>query len=185
MDCTESRCSSKLIGMISRRYRANLGAHTLAFRLAVGSLALLLTGCEPSAEEAAEKCARLTREQEVQCFNRRCEGDVLPSYDNKLQALLKLNGFWQLGPREYFKSGNSAAYFNWPIGTESGPNSKIEIYFNGRGSWLIPLEPDKVGVSESLCVRHSMSTWSMNATQEENRSPYGQCGAAAILSRSA
>ncbi|MHA6826372.1 hypothetical protein ACQUJV_09125, partial [Ralstonia pseudosolanacearum] len=37
------------------------------------------------------------------------------------------------------------------------------------------------GVSESLCVRHSMSTWSMNATQEENRSPYGQCGAAAIL----
>jgi len=41
------------------------------------------------------------------------------------------------------------------------------------------------GVSESLCVRHSMATWSMNATQEENRSPYGQCGAAAILSRSA
>ncbi|WP_081679733.1 restriction endonuclease subunit S [Acidovorax sp. JHL-9] len=40
-------------------------------------------------------------------------------------------------------------------------------------------------LSESLCVRHSMSTRSMNATQDEDHRISGQGGAAAILSRAA
>ena len=40
-------------------------------------------------------------------------------------------------------------------------------------------------LSETLCVRHSMSTRSMNATQDEDHRSSGQGGAAAILSRAA
>ena len=40
-------------------------------------------------------------------------------------------------------------------------------------------------LSEILCVRHSMSTRSMNATQDEDDRSDGQGGAAAILSRAA
>lgn len=108
-----------------------------------GFFASLLSGCMPSAEEVAKKCARLTREQEVRCFNTRCEGDPLPMYDPTQQTLLKLNGVWHLGPREYFNSGSNGAGFRWPIGKESEPRSSIQIFFNGRGSWLIPWEPGK------------------------------------------
>ena len=48
---------------------------------------------------------------------------------------------------------------------------------------VLPAVRDGESLSEILCVRHSMSTRSMNATQDEDDRYGGQGGAAAILSR--
>lgn len=50
---------------------------------------------------------------------------------------------------------------------------------------VVAISEDRMSLSEVLCVRHSMSTRSMNATQDEDNRSSGQGGAATILSRSA
>lgn len=57
----------------------------------------LLAACEPS----KEKQAQLAEEKRVECLDKFCEGDVVPRRDFAKDGLLKLNGQWYLGPKEY------------------------------------------------------------------------------------
>ena len=76
-------------------------------------------------------------------------------------------------------------------GTDRAPTMAI-VDKGYRGAQIegvrILMSGQKRGItslSDVLCVRHSMSTRSMNATQDEDNRSSGQGGAAAILSRSA
>lgn len=82
-----------------------------AIGLAVAVLVFgLLTACEPS----KEKKAQLAEEKRVACLDKFCEGDVIPKRDFAKDELLKLNGQWYLGPKEYFSSGKNGGGFYWP-----------------------------------------------------------------------
>jgi hypothetical protein len=98
------------------------------------SLVLLVAACQPS----PEYCAEWTRKNEVACLNRVCEGDILPKYDWKQSELLKFNGVWYLGPKKYYSSGIGGASFSWPLGAPESTQRSIDVFLNGRGSWLIP-----------------------------------------------
>lgn len=125
----------------------------LMSRCAVTALTLLaLTACDPFAKEKAEH-AEKTR---IECLDKICYGDVAPKFDHLNEALLKLNGQWYLGPKEYFSTGNPVSGFEWwehkPIsrGMKRPPEMQalavdgkgydfsIEIFLTGRQSWPTP-----------------------------------------------
>lgn len=125
----------------------------LMSRCAVTALTLLaLTACDPFAKEKAEHAER-TR---IECLDKICYGDVAPKFDHLNEALLKLNGQWYLGPKEYFSTGNPVSGFEWwehkPIsrGMKRPPEMQalavdgkgydfsIEIFLTGRQSWPTP-----------------------------------------------
>jgi hypothetical protein len=137
-----------------------------AIGLAVALLALgLLTACEPS----KEKRAQLAEEKRVECLDKICEGDVIPKRDFAKDALLKLNGKWYLGPKEYFSSGINGASFNWwehkPISSSAplpaemqvlnvagkGDDVSIVVFLTGRARWPDPTveKPWERNTSES------------------------------------
>lgn len=91
------------------RTTAKIWCHLLA-------ITLTLSGCGPTQREK-EKFAE---EQRQHCRDHLCEGDVLPQYDHKKDALLKLGGVWLIGPEEYFSSGTNGASFFWPSKTPGG-----------------------------------------------------------------
>ncbi len=71
-----------------------------------------LSACGPSEKQKAE-AAELKR---IECLDKFCYGDVDPMRDYAKDALLKLNGQWFIGPKEYF-SGQHGAVFYWPSKT--------------------------------------------------------------------
>jgi hypothetical protein len=80
----------------------------LTSHVAVVALALLaLTACDPFAKEKAEQ-AEKTR---IECLDKLCYGDIIPKFDSTKDSILKLNGQWYVGPKEYFSSGINGAYF--------------------------------------------------------------------------
>jgi hypothetical protein len=82
--------------------------------LAISILALL-GGCKPSPEELARKQAAGQQAQKEACFNRICEGDVLPKYDAVTERPFKVGGQIFIGPKEY-TSVNQIAFY-WPSKT--------------------------------------------------------------------
>lgn len=122
-------------------------------RFAVVALALLaLAACDPFAKEKAEQ-AEKTR---IECLEKICYGDVIPKFDSTKDAILKLNGQWYVGPKEYFSSGINGASFFWWEGKPSssamavtkdmqtllndgkGDELSIEIFLSGRERWPTP-----------------------------------------------
>lgn len=86
----------------------------------VAGLALLglLAGCGPSAQEKAE----FVEKKRIECLDRHCRGDEVPSHDPK-DVAFKINGRWYIGPRVYFGHHNSAVIYwpsKWPAGYEEG-----------------------------------------------------------------
>jgi hypothetical protein len=114
------------------------------------ALGVGLTACGPSEKQLAAG-AEATR---VDCLDKICpgNGDVTPKIDSTKDAILKLNGQWYVGPKEYFASGEGAAFY-WPSKTpftgkpdgQSWPEQRqpfydvaIEIFFTGRQRWPTP-----------------------------------------------
>ena len=121
-------------------------------RVASAALCLLaLTGCGPSEKQLAAR-AEATR---IDCLDKICYGDVAPKIDNTKDAVLKLNGQWYVGPKQYFTSSGARGFIWWkrkPLTTvESRPpelaaliadgkgyDFSIEIFLTGRQSWPTP-----------------------------------------------
>ena len=121
-------------------------------RVASAVLCLLaLTGCGPSEKQLAAR-AEATR---IDCLDKICHGDVAPKIDNTKDVVLKLNGQWYVGPKEYFTSSGARGFIWWerkPLTTvESRPpelavliadgkgyDFSIEIFLTGRQRWPTP-----------------------------------------------
>ena len=113
---------------------------------------LSLSACGPSDKQRAAGA----EEQRVQCLDKLCYGDVIPKFDSTKDAIMKVNGQWYVGPKEYFSTGNPISGFEWwehkPIsrGIERPPEMQalavagegydfsIEIFLTGRQSWPTP-----------------------------------------------
>ena len=68
------------------------------------------------------------------------------------------------------------------VGLKKGEKVDYAILRDGKPIMLFECKKSGgKGLSENSCVRHSMSTRSMNATQDEDESRCRQGGAAAIL----
>jgi hypothetical protein len=67
-----------------------------------------------SLEAEREKAREQHREY---CLDHLCEGDVPPNHDWLKEEVLKLNGQWFIGPKEYFSAGTNGAVFYWPSRT--------------------------------------------------------------------
>ena len=131
-------------------------------RLLAGLVAaVLLSSCGPSGRETSLSAAEA-------CRYKLCEGDVPPTVDYDTQVVLKLNGKWFVGPKEYFSMGNNGAIFYWPSKTPmtgSGPGipiperghpfSEVGIEILLR-SYSIPPEPRGYKLIE-LSQRFSLS----------------------------
>lgn len=88
--------------------------------LQVTGLALIgaLAGCGPSEQEKAE----FAEKKRIECLDRHCRGDEVPSHDHK-DVAFKINGRWYSGPRVYFGHFNNAVIYwpsKWPAGYEEG-----------------------------------------------------------------
>jgi hypothetical protein len=106
---------------------------------------LLLSACGPSEKQIAEK-------KRIECLDKFCYGDAEPSRDYTKYELLKFNGEWYLGPKEYFSNGHNGALFYWPTkapGFGSGDSFEdikgksfrsiaVEIFLRGRYRWPDP-----------------------------------------------
>jgi hypothetical protein len=68
----------------------------------------LITGCGPS--EQQKELA--DNERRAYCPDSFCSGDV-PPQPSPSEAVIKLNGEWFVGPREYFSQGIGGASFEW------------------------------------------------------------------------
>lgn len=113
---------------------------------------LTMTGCGPSEKQPAAQ-AEATR---IDCLDKICYGDVAPKIDYMKEEILKLNGQWYVGPKEYFSSGINGAYFFWwegkprssamPVPKDmqtllndgKGDELSIEIFLTGRQRWPTP-----------------------------------------------
>jgi hypothetical protein len=71
-----------------------------------------LGACGPNEQQKAERAER----KRVECLDKICQGDVEPPRDYTKDALLKLNGQWFVGPKEYFSSSRSSGFY-WPSKT--------------------------------------------------------------------
>ncbi len=116
--------------------------------VSAGLCVAAFSGCGPSEGQKVEQ-AEKTR---IECLDKICHGDVAPKIDSTKDALLKLNGHWYVGPKEYFASGSGAAFY-WPSKTpftgkpdgQPWPEQRkpfydvaIEIFLRSDN---IPLEP--------------------------------------------
>jgi hypothetical protein len=84
---------------------------------------LWLTACDPFEAQHAEQVEK-TR---IECLDKICPGDVEPKRDYAKDALLKLNGQWYLGPKEYFSGGHGAVFY-WPSKTPETGRSDGQSY---------------------------------------------------------
>lgn len=107
---------------------------------------MCLSACDPFEKQRAAGA----EEQRVQCLDKSCYGDVTPKFDHMKETLLKLNGQWYVGPKEYFSSGRNGGGFYWsskhpmfkggsyPERGQDVADSVIEIFFTGRQRWPTP-----------------------------------------------
>jgi hypothetical protein len=121
-------------------------------RMALALLtAVTMTACGPSDKQRAAGA----EEQRVQCLDKLCYGDVVPTFDSSKDAILKVNGQWYVGPKEYFTSFGPRG-FNWwqhkalstgsprppeleaLIANGKGYDVSVEIFLTGRQRWPTP-----------------------------------------------
>lgn len=114
--------------------------------LAIFATCLILVGCWPNKEERQARAAEIQR---LHCLDNQCDGDVVPKRDRLTQELLKINGQWYLGPKEYFTFDRNVVFY-WPSkhpGFKGGSYSQdkqdfyekaIEIFLTGRHRWPEP-----------------------------------------------
>ena len=115
--------------------------------MALSAVCLLaLAACGPNEQRRAE-LAELKR---IECLDKFCAGDIEPKRDYATDALLKFNGQWYIGPKEYFSSGINGASFNW-WAHQPSPLSKLSpeiqakavehnvaIFLRGKHRWPDP-----------------------------------------------
>jgi hypothetical protein len=121
--------------------------------------------------------------KELECLNKLCWQDKVPTYDWRQSELLKFNGTWYLGPKGLYSSGMNGAYFAWPIGDENVSKARVEIHLNGRGSWLIPADastprpPSKSNLDEARDdgdpIKYTSLGPGLERYEVERRTPYG------------
>ena len=114
--------------------------------IASAALCLLaMTGCGPSEKQLAAR-AEATR---IDCLDKICTGDVAPPRNELTDDLIKLNGQWYVGPKEYFSSVRSSGFYwpskhpmfkggNYPERGQGVADAVIEIFLIGRQSWPTP-----------------------------------------------
>jgi hypothetical protein len=76
------------------------------------SAAALLVACGPSEQEKE----RLAQENRIKCADNLCPGDKPPTGTSGTE-ILKLDGRWFVGPKEYFSMGSNGSVFYWPSRT--------------------------------------------------------------------
>jgi hypothetical protein len=103
------------------------------------------TGCGPSEKQLAAR-AEATR---IDCLDKICTGDVAPPRNELTDDLIKLNGQWYVGPKEYFSSVRSGGFYwpskhpmfkggNYPERGQGVADAVIEIFLRSNN---IPSEP--------------------------------------------
>ncbi len=78
----------------------------------------VLAACGPNEKQLAEQAEK----KRIECLDKICAGDALPETESG-ETVLKLNGNWYIGPREYFSAGINGASFGW---WSHGPISLFE-----------------------------------------------------------
>ena len=120
--------------------------------LLVSAICATLTACKPSREEQV----RWAQQKQIDCSDKICDGDAIPQRDHLKEEVLKLNGQWFIGPKEYFSNGMNGASFEWwdhtPLSSRmdrppevqalaksgKGYAVSIEIFMTGRQRWPTP-----------------------------------------------
>jgi hypothetical protein len=106
---------------------------------------LAFTACGPSEKQLAAR-AEATR---IECLDKICTGDVAPPRNELTDDLIKLNGQWYVGPKEYFSSVTSSGFYwpskqpmfkggSYPERGQGVADAVIEIFFTGRQRWPTP-----------------------------------------------
>lgn len=103
------RCPTYARGTAAN-YRQPVNLKILSFALAISGL---VAACGPSEKQKAQ----WAEDRRAECLDKICEGDALPRHDSTGETVLKLNGQWFVGPRNYFSSGMNGAAFFWPSKT--------------------------------------------------------------------
>ena len=160
----------------------------ISFVLALG---VGLTACGPSEKQLAERAEAIR----IDCLDKICpgNGDVIPKIDSTKDAILKLNGQWYAGPKEYFTSSGPIGFEWWehkPISSAmtrppalqalvvdgKGYDFSIEIFLgtprqpvSGKSMYQTLLEMEAKGmVLEKRNLRPGLQVW---RTREEDRLP--------------
>jgi hypothetical protein len=106
---------------------------------------------------------RVREQHQEHCLDNICEGDVPPNHDWLKEEVLKLNGQWFIGPKEYFSMGSNGAVFYWPSRTpgyrggeypergQSFQDIAIEIFLRSNNI------PPNLGVTSSLSLRKQIT----------------------------
>ncbi len=81
--------------------------------LAVAAVVTLLSGCDPFEKQRAEQ-AEKTR---IECLDKICPGDVVPTRDHMKEVVFKKNGKWFLMPKQFGDPNFGAIAFYWPSKT--------------------------------------------------------------------
>jgi hypothetical protein len=149
-----------------------------------------LTACGPSEQQRVE----LAEKKRIECLDKFCEGDVEPKRDMATEVVLKLNGQWYVGPKEYFNGYDGRTGFEWwehkPISAGmkrppemqalavdgKGYDFSIEIFLgtpkqavSGKSMYQTLLEMDAKGLTlEKKILRPGLQMW---RTREEGRLP--------------
>ena len=101
---------------------------------------LLLTACVQSEQEKA----KWAEEKRIHCLNHLCEGDILPKSDTMNDEILKVNGMWFIGPREYFSGGMNGAHFDWwnhkPLSSFTKPPAEVQALARKGDGYNISIE---------------------------------------------
>lgn len=121
----------------------NLNAKNM---VAITACLMGMTACGPNEQKRAE-LAELKR---IECLDKFCAGDIEPKRDYAKDELLKFNGQWYIGPKEYFSSGINGAKFNWwaqqpsPLSRLSpeiqavAAQHNVVIFLRGKHHWPDP-----------------------------------------------
>lgn len=99
-----------------------------------------LPACQPT---EADKVLR-EQQRKIYCLDHRCPGDSPPKYDYRELEILKINGEWFVGPKEYYSAGINGASFYWwerkPYSSKALPDGlKNARHKNGSGSYTIEI----------------------------------------------
>jgi hypothetical protein len=89
---------------------ANQAKLTRAFALVFVSLnCFLLAACGPADADRHE----VNQKNGLECLDKPCDGEVLPTFNPSKEAALKINGQWFVGPKKYYANGIPVASFEW------------------------------------------------------------------------
>lgn len=135
----ERRPATKRTRQMQAAYPMFMRAHCPAYwRLpAAMATAMLLSACEPSQQQRADRVESLR----IECLDKICDGDAPPKHDSINEFAFKVNGQWFIAPREYGGYGGDLSFF-WP--------SKTPVNRFGSGQAAPEFRPSSAGISSNF-----------------------------------